>query len=104
MYEDHDEFDDYENFDNSQEIRDAAERAREAMIVRAIEVNYDKLMSKGFSANNIMQWSYKEKEEVIETLNFMLNHFEKIEEYEKCANLVKARECLINEETFAPVL
>lgn len=100
----YDEFEDYDDFDNSDEIREAAERARASMIVKAINENYTKLVTKGFSGENVERWGEREIQEMMETLTFMIQHFEEDEEYEKCANLVRARECLIAAETFRPVM
>jgi len=101
--EDYEDYEDYENFDNSEDIKEAAERAREAVLKKAISENYIKLITRGFSEVTVLDWNHNEIEDIMETINYMINYFEEIEEYEKCANLVKARECLINRETFAPI-
>lgn len=101
--EEYNDYEEFENFDNSEEIKEAAERAREAMIVRAIEENYTKLATKGFSQANVEQWSIEEIAQVMDTIEYMINYYEGAEEYEKCALLVKATNALLNQEAFAPV-
>ena len=102
--EEYNDYEEYENFDNSEEIKEAAERAREASLKRAISENYEKLTSKGFSSNQIKLWSIREVEDMVETIVYMINYFEELEEYEKCAKLVKARRCLLHVESFTPLM
>ena len=101
--EEYNDYEEYENFDNSEEIKEAAERAREAMIVRAIEENYIKLSTKGFSKANVQQWSIEEISDVMSTIQYMLEYYEDTEQYEKCAVLMKAFKALANEEAFNPI-
>jgi len=101
--EEYNDYEEYENFDNSQEIKEAAERAREAMIIKAIEENYTKLTTKGFSQENVEQWSIEEISQVMDTINYMVEYYEGIEAYEKCAILMKAFKSLANEQAFTPV-
>lgn len=101
--EEYNDYEEFENFDNSEEIKEAAERAREAMIVRAIEENYTKLTTKGFSKVNVQQWSIEEISQVMDTIRYMVEYYEGEEQYEKCAILMKAFKALANEEAFSPV-
>ena len=101
--EEYNDYEDYENFDNSKEIIEVAERAREAMIIKSIHENYDKLTQRGFSQSNVEQWSIEEISELLDTLTYMIEYFEEEEVYEKCAVLVKAREALLNQEAFSPI-
>lgn len=101
--DEYNDYEEFEGFDNSEEIKAAAERAREAMIVKAIKENYEKLTTKGFSQTNIDQWSIEEIADLMDTVTYMIEYFENEEEYEKCAVLVKAREALLNQKAFAPI-
>lgn len=101
--EEYNDYEEYENFDNSEEIKEAAERARQAMIVKAIEENYTKLTTKGFSQANIEQWSIEECGELIDTIRYMIEYYEDIEAYEKCAILMKAQNAVLNQTAFAPI-
>lgn len=98
-----DEYNDFEEFDNSEEIREAAERAREAFIIRAVQENYKRITAKGFTANNIKEFTLGELKEVRETIEYMIEYFEADEQYEKCAVLVRALNAVNNQEDFEPV-
>jgi len=104
MMEEYNDYEEYENFDNSQEIKEAAERAREAALKKAIAENYVKLTTKGFNAQQIALWSISEIEDMMSTITYMIEYFEELEAYEKCAQLVKARKCLINQESYLPLM
>ena len=101
--DEYNDYEEYENFDNSKEIIEAAERAREAMIIKSIHENYDKLTQNGFSQKNVEQWSIEEISDLLDTLTYMIEYFEEEEVYEKCAVLLKAREALLNQEAFSPI-
>tara|TARA_R110000772_G_scaffold59349_4_gene134431 strand:- start:3196 stop:3507 length:312 start_codon:yes stop_codon:yes gene_type:complete len=102
--EEYNDYEEYENFDNSEELKEAAERIRAKMIRDAIEKNYMKIVTKGIDEYSISTWNKSEINEIIETVDYMLEVFEIEEAYERCANLLKAKECLLQSEPFEPIL
>ena len=104
MFEEEYNEDEFENFDNSEEIKELSERMRVSMIAKSVDANYEHIIRKGFSANQIIQFTPSEKDEVIETLQFMINFYEEDEVYEKCAILFKVLNAFNNVEDFKPIL
>jgi len=104
MFEEEYNEDEFENFDNSEEIKELSERMRVEAITKSVDENYKHIIRKGFSADQILEFSPSEKIEIIETLQFMINFYEQDEVYEKCAILFKVLNAFNNVEDFKPIL
>mgnify|MGYP000131267364 FL=1 len=89
MEEDNDfDFDDFlENSNN--DFDQKLEKYKDAMISAAINENYHNIMSQGISDWHIRMMEPSEVAELMETFRVMVSHFEELEEFEKCAMLVK---------------
>jgi hypothetical protein len=84
------DFDDFlENSDN--EFNAKLEEYKERMIAQAIEHNYDSIINKGISEWHLRMMDQEEIDQLNQTFEVMIDHFEQLEEYEKCAKLVKER-------------
>jgi hypothetical protein len=103
MFDEYNDYEEYENNGYNDEIQEAAERARESFILKAISENYTRITSKGFSAKDISNFTPFEIKDINETINLMIDHFESSEEYEKCAVLVKALDAINNQKDFEPI-
>ena len=103
MFDEYNDYEEYENFDNSEEIREAAEIAREAMITKSVETNYKHIVGKGFLGEDLSVLSPDETIQIVETIEFMIDFYEKREEYERCAILMKALKAVYASEDFEPV-
>ena len=101
--DEYNDYEEYENFDNSDEIREAAERARESMIARSVDTNYKHIIGKGFLGEDLNSLDPEETIQIVETIEFMVDFYEKREEYERCAILMKALKAVYACEDFEPV-
>jgi len=88
MKEDDFDFDDFlENSNNDFDHK--LEKYKDAMISAAIEENYQNIVSQGISDWHIRMMEPNEVNELMQTFNVMIAHYEELEEFEKCAELVK---------------
>jgi methionyl-tRNA synthetase len=84
------DFDDFlENSNN--EFNSKLEEYKEKTIAQAIEHNYEAIVEKGISEWHLRHMDEREISELNQTFEVMIDHFEQLEEYEKCAHLVKER-------------
>lgn len=91
-----DNFEDFEDFDfdsymdESNEKWDAKMKIwKERMVIEAIEHNYNSIFKHGISGLPQSEITLVQLTDLIETITFMINHYEEYEEYEKCAVLKK---------------
>ena len=82
------EFEDFLEGDDSQ-FNAKLEEYKERMIAQAIESNYVNICEKGISDWHIRHMDQEEIDQLNQTFSVMIDHFEQLEEYEKCAKLVK---------------
>jgi|TARA_B110000908_G_scaffold68130_1_gene82317 hypothetical protein len=93
--EENDDFDFDEFLENSNnDFNHKLESYKEAMISAAIDVNYHQIMKQGISDWHVRLMDPSEIGELMQTFNTMIAHYEELEEYEKCAHLVKQRETI----------
>lgn len=57
---------------------------RERMMLHLIETNWQKIATNGIDPDSLHNLSQKELNNLQETLQIMLQHYQAIEEYEKC--------------------
>ena len=90
MEDNFDDFD-FENFmeESNKEWDSKMEKWKERMVIEAINTNYDNLSKNGISEWHARHLSQTELFNLIETLNYMIDHYVELEEYEKCALLKK---------------
>ena len=105
MFDDeYNDYEEYENFDNSEEIIEAAERAREAMLEKSVHMNFFAIVEKGALGSDLKRLPDSEFIELIETIEFMIEFYEKREAYERCAVLVKFLKAVKTLSDFEPVI
>ena len=94
MEEDNDfDFDDFlENSNN--DFDQKLEKYKDAMISAAIDENYRNIVSQGISDWHIRMMEPSEVAELMETFKVMVSHYEELEEFEKCALLVKQQKII----------
>jgi len=102
--DEYNDYEEYENFDNSEEIKAAAERAREAMLEKSVHVNYNHITGKGFLGEDLKSLDAHEKAQIVETIEYMIEFYEEREAYERCAILVNAHRAVNEGVDFEPVL
>lgn len=78
-----------ENFDDFLEEGNEAfnsklEEWRERLMVNAIESNYEQIEANGISLWHLRNMDSKELANLENTLKIMLEHYQELEEYEKC--------------------
>lgn len=78
-----------ENFDDFLEEGNEAfnsklEEWRERLMVNAIESNYEQIETNGISLWHLRNMDSKELANLENTLKIMLEHYQELEEYEKC--------------------
>jgi len=90
MEDNFDDFD-FENFmeESNKEWNSKMEKWKERMVIEAINTNYDNISKNGISEWHARHLSQTELFNLIETLNYMIEHYVESEEYEKCALLKK---------------
>lgn len=105
MFDDeYNDYEEYENFDNSEDIKAAAERAREAMLEKSVHVNYNHITGKGFLGSDLKILEAHEKVQIIETIEYMIEFYEERESYERCATLLKALKAVKQGVDFEPTV
>ena len=105
MFDDeYNDYEEYENFDNSEEIIEAAERAREVLLEKSVHMNYQSIVKKGALGSDLKRLPDNEFIELIETIEFMIEFYEKREAYERCAVLVKFLKAVKTLSDFEPVV
>ena len=93
MEEDNFDFDDFlENSNN--EFNHKLEKYKDAMISAAIDQNYQNIMNQGISDWHLRMMEPAELNELMQTFNVMIKHYEDLEEFEKCAELAKHRKII----------
>jgi len=103
MFDEYNDYEEYENNGYEKDIQEAAERAREAMIAKSVDTNYNHITGKGFLAKDLKDMSSSESDQVVETIEFMINFYEEREIYERCAILMKALNAVKSLKDFEPV-
>ena len=83
MMDDDFNFDDFME-ESENQFNAKLEEWKERMMVDAIETNYQKLEENGISEWHLRNMETNEIENLCNTLKIMLDHFEDLEEYEKC--------------------
>ena len=78
-----------ENFDDFLEEGNEAfnsklEEWRERLMINAIESNYEQIETNGISMWHLRNMDSKELANLENTLKIMLEHYQELEEYEKC--------------------
>ena len=78
-----------ENFDDFLEEGNEAfnsklEEWRERLMINAIESNYEQIETNGISLWHLRNMDSKELANLENTLKIMLEHYQELEEYEKC--------------------
>lgn len=89
---------DFDNFleNSNNDFDHKLEKYKDAMISAAIDENYHNIVSQGISDWHIRMMEPSEVAELMETFRVMVSHYEELEEFEKCALLVKQQK-IINE-------
>lgn len=83
-------FDDF--MENSRkEFENNLAEYRERMMLLAIESNYDNISKNGINEWHLRHLPQSELNDLNETFRMMIEHFEAIEEYEKCAVILSAK-------------
>lgn len=77
------DFDDFLEESNEQ-FNSKLEEWRERLMIDAIETNFKNIEEKGISDWHLRNMEDGELANLINTLQIMLDHFENLEEYEKC--------------------
>jgi hypothetical protein len=90
MEDNFDDFD-FESYmaESNREWDSKMEKWKERMVIEAINNNYDNISKNGISETHAGQLSQSDLVDLVETLNFMVDHYIESEEYEKCALLKK---------------
>lgn len=103
MFDEYNDYEEYENNGYEKDIQEAAERAREAMIAKSVEMNYNHITGKGFLAKDLKDMTARETDQVQETIEYMIAFYEEREIYERCAILMKALNAVKSLNDFEPV-
>tara|TARA_B110000259_G_scaffold50378_2_gene59266 strand:- start:195 stop:506 length:312 start_codon:yes stop_codon:yes gene_type:complete len=85
---DFDEFMENSNHDFEMKL----EEYRDKMMTIAIEVNYDNIANNGINEWHLRHLHPIELRDLNETFKLMINHFEDLEDYEKCATVLKEQQ------------
>lgn len=86
------DFDFDEFMENSQhEFESNLAAYRERIMLIAIESNYDNIAKNGISEWHLRNLPQSELNDLNETFRMMLEHFQDLEEYEKCAVVFAAK-------------
>jgi len=93
MEEDFD-FDDF--MENSQrKFESDLATYKERMMLLAIESNYDNIAKNGINEWHLRHLSQSELNDLNETFRMMIEHFQDIEEYEKCSVILAAKNKIV---------
>lgn len=76
-------FDDFME-DSNNEFNSRLEAWKERLMINAIETNFEKISENGISEWHLRNMDAKELENLKGTLQIMLDHYQDLEEYEKC--------------------
>jgi methionyl-tRNA synthetase len=77
------EFDEFMENSNT-EFNSRLEEWKERLLIDAINTNYEQIESKGISDWHLRHMDADELKTLKSTLQVMLDHFQNLEEYEKC--------------------
>lgn len=83
MMEDDFNFDDFME-ESDEQFNSKLEEWRDRLMIDAIETNYEKIAENGISDWHIRNMDSEELSNLHNTLRIMIDHFEDLEEYEKC--------------------
>ena len=94
MFDDFEEFENEEMDQNDPMIKAAYQQVYDNMISHYVKSNYDAIVTHGLdvklmSERGIHNLDKNSLQTLKDTLNFMINYFIDLEEYEKCAVLQK---------------
>lgn len=76
-------FDDFLE-ESNEEFNSKLEEWQERLMINAIETNFEKIKENGISDWHLRNMDDSELKNLDNTLNIMLEHYENLEEYEKC--------------------
>ena len=76
-------FDDFLE-ESNEEFNSKLEEWQERLMINAIETNFEKIKENGISDWHLRNMDESELKNLDNTLNIMLEHYENLEEYEKC--------------------
>ena len=76
-------FDDFLE-ESNEEFNSKLEEWQERLMINAIETNFEKIKENGISDWHLRNMDTNELKNLDNTLNIMLEHYENLEEYEKC--------------------
>lgn len=76
-------FDDFLE-ESNEEFNSKLEEWQERLMINAIETNFEKIKENGISDWHLRNMDDLELKNLDNTLNIMLEHYENLEEYEKC--------------------
>jgi len=76
-------FDDFLE-ESNEEFNSKLEEWQERLMISAIETNFEKIKENGISDWHLRNMDTNELKNLDNTLNIMLEHYENLEEYEKC--------------------
>lgn len=91
MYNEEDYFDDFENEDSNDFPKEIAQQILDKSIDIMVRNNYKAIAEKGIDLHRMQIHNFDKESFVLlkNTIEFMIEHFVKTEEYEKCALLNK---------------
>jgi hypothetical protein len=69
---------------------------KERMMLIAIESNYDNIAKNGISEWHLRHLPQSELNDLNETFRMMIEHFQDLEEYEKCAVILAAKNKIVD--------
>lgn len=85
--------------DSNTDFNSKLEEWRERLMIEAIENNYDQIEKNGISEWHLRNMESGEIENLNNTLQIMLDHYQDLEEYEKCKvifdNIKKIEQVLV---------
>lgn len=67
------------------------EAYRDRMMTMAIETNYDNLVKNGINEWHLRHLDEQALRDLENTFTLMISHYEALEEYEKCGNILKEK-------------
>ena len=87
-----------ENFMENSEFNAKLEEWRERIMVDAIESNYELIRKNGINDLSLQTMEIEALKDLNTTLHMMIEHYTKLEEYEKCKvifeNVKKIKSCI----------
>ena len=98
MMDDNFDFDQFME-ENGNEFNSKLDEWKERMMIEAIETNYAQIEKNGISAWHLRAMENDQLKDLSRTLQTMLDHYQDLEEYEKCKvifdNLKSVEEVLV---------